>query len=242
MVIVSFALSCLLGRTGILFAGQDHQEMTVDNRSLQGILDNELDLSTASLQSKRLIIILSDPSTGDIEAIGASEKGKLIAETRSIKAAEHFRFSPGGALRLFHGDELAAAGITNPEKVTTLELSRLFVAVANGGVLMPGKKTILTRERAQTIQHKLCELVQGKNATIRLARVNGLRTAGAAGHGGNIPVTACFAGYFPAGSPHHVCCVVSEGSEVLPKYNRGALIAAPIFSFVAAKAQRLDLK
>jgi cell division protein FtsI/penicillin-binding protein 2 len=69
-----------------------------------------------------------------------------------------------------------------------------------------------------------------------------MRVAGAAGHGGKNPVTACFAGYFPAGHPRHACVVVVEGADVILKNQRGALLAAPVFSFVAQKVQRLDLK
>jgi cell division protein FtsI/penicillin-binding protein 2 len=69
-----------------------------------------------------------------------------------------------------------------------------------------------------------------------------MRVAGAAGHGDKNLVTACFAGYFPADHPRHVCIVVIEGADVILKYQRGALLAAPVFSFVAEKVQRLDLQ
>jgi hypothetical protein len=36
--------------------------------------------------------------------------------------------------------------------------------------------------------------------------------------------------------------VVVEGADVILKNQRGALLAAPVFSFVAQKVQRLDLK
>ena len=108
--------------------------------------------------------------------------------------------------------------------------------------MRPQGTTIISEDQVQPRRNDLLKLVQGKQASIPLARVDGMRVAGSAGHGGKDPVTACFAGYFPADHPRHVCVVVIKGADVILKYQRGALLAAPVFSFVAGKLQRLDLK
>jgi hypothetical protein len=109
-------------------------------------------------------------------------------------------------------------------------------------MMRPEGSPIIPGDQVQVRRNNLLELVNGKKDPILLARVDGMRVAGAAGHGGKNPVTACFAGYFPADHPRHACVVVVEGADVILKYQRGALLAAPVFSFVAQKVQRLDLK
>lgn len=212
-----------------------------ESRTTQSILQWEVDSETHSLHPKRMIIVLSDLRTGAIEA-AASKNGKMLSTGAALREASSFRFHPGAVFDLFTIRELRKAGIPDQGKVTTLDLVRLFGAVANGGILKPEGRRIIEEEDVEPRRSSLLDLVQGKNNPILLARVEGIRVAGAAGHGGTNPVTACFAGYFPADHPRHTCVVVIEGADVILRYQKGGLLAAPIFSFASVKVHRLDLQ
>jgi len=211
-------------------------------RTPQGILESEVDWETRSYLPDRMIILLSDPRTGKIEAVAASKRGKMLTRATTLHEASRFRFDPGAVFESFTLRELRAAGIGDPRKASALDLLHLYGAVAEGGMMRPEGSPIIPGDQVQVRRNNLLELVNGKKDPILLARVDGMRVAGAAGHGGKNPVTACFAGYFPADHPRHACVVVVEGADVILKYQRGALLAAPVFSFVAQKVQRLDLK
>ena len=213
-----------------------------EERTPEGILRSEVDCDTRSHHPSRMVILLSDPRTGRIEDVAGSKHGKLLSRTDAFHQASRFRFDPGAVFDSFTLGELRAVGIRNISKVSAMDLLHLFGAVAEGGVMRPQGTTIISEDQVQPRRNNLLELVQGRKDPILLARVDGMCIAGAAGHGGTNPVTACFAGYFPADHPHHVCVVVVEGADVILKYQRGALLAAPAFSLVARKVQRLDLK
>jgi hypothetical protein len=207
-------------------------------RNSEGFLRNEVEFMIRSYHPSRMIILLSDPRTAKIEAVAGSKHGKLLSRTDAFHEASRFRFDPGAVFESFTLEEVGAAGIRNVSKVSAMDLLHLFGAVAEGGVMRPVGRSIIPQDQVQARRNNLLELVQGKKDPILLARVDGMRVAGAAGHGGKNPVTACFAGYFPADHPRHICVVVVEGAGVILKYQRGALLAAPVFSFIAGKIRR----
>ena len=209
-----------------------------EERTPEGILRNEVEFMTRSYHPSRMIILLSDPRTGKIEAVAGSRHGKLLSRTDAFHEASRFRFDPGAIFESFTLGELRAAGIRNVSNVSSMDLLHLFGAVAEGGVMRPQGTTIISEDQVQPRRNDLLKLVQGRKDPILLARVDGMRVAGSAGHGGKAPITACFAGYFPADHPRHVCVVVVEGADVILKYQRGALLAAPVFSSIADKTRR----
>ena len=211
-----------------------------EERSLHGILQHEVDEMTSSYHPKRVIILMLNPKTGSPEAAAASRNGKLLSRSGSLQETKRFRFDPGAVLDSFTPGELAQCGIRNPVSTTAFDLIHLFSAVAESGTLKPTSKLIFPKDRIEFLQESLQGQINGKDAPIRLARVDGILAAGAAGHGGKNPITACFAGYFPADHPRHVCVVVIEGADVVIKYQRGTLVAAPHFSFAATKIVSLD--
>jgi hypothetical protein len=212
-----------------------------EERSLQGILQHEVDEMTASYHPKRVIMLLLNPKTSLLEAAAASKGGKLQSHSGTLQEAKRFRFDPGALVDSFTSSELAQCGIRNPVSTTAFDIIHLFSAVAEGGTLKPENRMIFPKDRIKVLQESLIGQIHGKDAPIRLARVDGIRVAGAAGHGGKNPIAACFAGYFPANHPRYVCVVVIEGADVVMKYQRGALLSAPHFSFAARKVQRLGV-
>ncbi len=204
------------------------------------ILQQEVEFASLGRTPRRVIIMLSDLRTGSLMA-AASKSGKLLSPSEALREASRFHFDPGATVDSFTPGELSQCGIRNPAFVSARDLLRLFSVVTEGGMLKPENQMVFPKNRIEALQGDLLGLVHGKDKPIRLARVSGIRVAGAAGHGGRNPVTACFAGYFPANHPRHVCVVVIEGADVVMKYQRGSLLAAPIFSFVARKVQRLDV-
>lgn len=212
-----------------------------DERNPEGIVRSEADFLTKSLHARRVIVLLADPANGKVEAVSASSGGVMLSREASRRKAGHFQFDPGAVLEPFSPKELHAAGVSDIEAVSALDLARLYAAVANGGGLHPEGREIIPSEQIECRQKHLMELVQGKRDAITLARADGMNVAGAAGHGGKDPITACFAGYFRAGQPRHVCVVVVEGADVIMKYQRGGLLAASAFSSVARKVHRLEL-
>ena len=211
-----------------------------EERTPEGILRSEVNWETRSYHPDRMIILLSDPRTGTIEAVAASRQGRLLSRAAALRDASRFRFDPGAVFESFTLRELRSAGIGDHTTASAMDLLHLFGAVAEGGVMRPERRPIIPEDQVQARRNNLLELVQGKKDPILLARVDGMRVAGAAGHGGKNPVTACFAGYFPADHPRHVCIVVIEGADVILKYQRGGLLAAPAFSFIAAKIVSLE--
>jgi hypothetical protein len=238
----AIALGCLIASEMGLSAATTHRAwIPEEERNLQGILQHEVDEMTSSYHPKRVIMLMMDPRTGVIEGAAASKGGKLQSHSGTLQEAKRFRFDPGALVDSFTSSELAQCGIRNPVRTSTLDLINLFSAVAEGGTLKPENKMIFPNDRIKVLQESLIGQIHGKDAPIRLARVDGIRVAGTAGHGGRNPVTACFAGYFPANHPRYVCVVVIEGADVVMKYQRGALLAAPHFSFAGRKIQRMDM-
>lgn len=213
-----------------------------DGQTPEDIVRSEADFLTKSLHPRRIIVLLADPTSGNIEALCASRNGKMLSRDASSRESVHFRFDPGAVLDPFSLKELRAVGVTDITSVSAQDLAHLYGAIANGGILRPENRRIIPSDQIECRQKHLLQLVQGKKDPIILARVDGMNVVGAAGHGGKDPVTACFTGYFPADHPRHVCVVVIEGAGVILKYQRGGLLAAPVFSFVAEKVQRLDPK
>ena len=213
-----------------------------NERTAQAIVHHEVEETACSLHPSRMIVLLTDPRSGAVQGVSAYKNGAMLTRGASLREAMRFRFNPGAVLDSFSPKELHMAGVEDTARVTTSDLAHLYCAVAIGGILRPEGLILIPLDRIESRQHALQVLIQGKKDPILLARVDGMRVAGAAGHGGTNPVTACFAGYFPADHPRHVCIVVIEGADVILKYQRGGLLAAPIFSFVAEKVQRLDHK
>lgn len=235
-------LASILSRPGMLSAGTPSRSawLPPEQRTPQGILDNEVVEVTRGYHTRRVIMLLSNPKTGLLEAVASSRGKKILHGWAVRREASGFHFDPGTVVDFFTPRELACCGINNPTRVSASDLLRLFGAVANWGMLMPGNQTVLPEDRVEILKDDLLKMIHGSKNCLLLARVEGIRVAGAAGHGGTYPVTTCFAGYFPADHPRHVCVVVVEGADVLMKYQRGALMAAPIFSFIARKVHCLD--
>lgn len=210
-------------------------------RTLQGVLHNEVDETTRNLRPSRMIVLLTDPRSGIVEGASASINGTMRSSESSLRQAIRFRFDPGAVLDPFSLKELHAVGVTDIASVSALDLARLYGAIANGGIQLPKKRRLIPSEEIEYRRKHLLDLVEGKREAITLARVEGMKVAGAAGHGGKDPITACFAGYFPADHPRYVCVIVIEGADVILKCQRGGLLAAPVFSFVAKKINLLDL-
>jgi hypothetical protein len=237
----ALALICLIAPEMVLSATTAHRVwIPEEDRSPQGILRNEVEEMTQSYHPKRVIMLLMDPKTGLLEGAVASRDGKILSDSRALYEASHFRFDPGAVVDAFTPGEMAQCDIRNPVRSSPSDLIHLFAAVADGGTLKPLNKMIFPKDRIEVLQRNLLGQIQGKDAQIRLARVHGIRVAGAAGHGCGYPVTISFAGYFPADHPRHVCVVVVEGPDVVMKYQRGTLVAAPHFSFAATKIVSLD--
>jgi hypothetical protein len=205
------------------------------------VLNTELDWQIRAYHPKRMVVLLSDPRSGFIIA-AASKDGKILSQDASLREASHFHFNPGGLLEPFTLKELKATGIHNLDSVTALDLIRLISAVAEGGILYPAGRRVIDEYQAEPRCRSLINLVEGKHSEIPLARIYGTKVAGAAGHGGANPVTACFAGYFPADSPRHACVVAIEGADVILKFQRGSLLAAPVFSFIGKKILSIEMK
>ncbi len=148
--------------------------------------------------------------------------------------------------------------------VTTLQMARLFSAVANGGMLVEPHivrsvrrgtseaveiveaptKRVLTAETAATMQSILENVVE--SGTGRRAQIPGFRVAGKTGTAQMInPVTrsyangaymASFCGYAPVSDPKLVGVVMLYDPRGRHYY--GGVIAAPLFSAVVKKALR----
>lgn len=222
-------------------ASQPDEHLTRVGSAQLHILQQEVELASLGHTPRRVIIMLSDLRTGNLMA-AASKSGKLLSPSEALREASRFHFDPDAVVDSFTPGELSQCGIRNPAFVSVRDLVRLYSSVAEGGMLKPGNQLVFPKDRIKVLQGDLLGLVHGKANPIRLARVDGIRVAGAAGHGGRNPVTACFAGYFPADHPRHVCVLVIEGADVVIKYQRGSLLAAPVFSFAAVKIMQLEIK
>lgn len=138
--------------------------------------------------------------------------------------------------------------------VSTLQLARAYVALADGGVLKPvsfvpidhipdGVRVMSVKTARQVIS--MLEGVVSKEGTGRLARVSGYHVAGKTGTvrmstlGGYAEdkYIALFAGMIPATRPRLVMVVVIDDPRSDQFY--GGSVAAPVFSRVMGEAMRL---
>jgi cell division protein FtsI (penicillin-binding protein 3) len=166
--------------------------------------------------------------------------------------------------------ELADHGFGQGVAVTPIQLAAAYAAIANGGVLMrpyvvreasDGDGNVLLRTRPQALGRAITpetahainlllrNVVSGSDGTGRLARVADFTVAGKTGTAQMVnPVTgtyyqnrlvASFVGFLPADDPRFVILVVLYD---VAHGHFGGLVAAPVFSAIAATAvQRLDV-
>jgi cell division protein FtsI (penicillin-binding protein 3) len=166
--------------------------------------------------------------------------------------------------------ELADHGFGQGIAVTPIQLASAYAAIANGGVLMrpylvreaeDADGDVILRnhpqvmgraiapETAHAINLLLRNVVSGADGTGRLARVADFTVAGKTGTAQMVnPVTgtyyqnrlvASFVGFLPADDPRLVILVVLYD---VAHGHFGGLVAAPVFSAIAATAvQRLDV-
>lgn len=139
--------------------------------------------------------------------------------------------------------------------VTTLQLARAYAAIASGGLLPPvsvvalyappQRVRIMSEETATQLAGMLEGVVDGDQATARLAAIPNYRVAGKtgtarmSGPGGysDRHHRAIFAGFAPASNPRFVAVVVIEDPQGNEYY--GGQIAAPVFAEVMETALRL---
>ena len=165
---------------------------------------------------------------------------------------------------------LADHGFGQGIAVTPIQLAVAYAAIANGGVVMrpyvlreadaPDGRVIvrnqpqairraISPETAHTINLLLRNVVNGADGTGRLARVADFTVAGKTGTAQMVnPATgayyqnrlvASFVGFLPADDPRLVILVVLYD---VGHGHFGGLVAAPVFSAIAATAiQRLDV-
>jgi len=159
--------------------------------------------------------------------------------------------------------DLAAIGFGQGITVTTLQMASAVAAIANGGYLMQpyvvdrvlgNDGQVVARHRPQLVRQvvsektamTLREMMEGvvdEEGTGARARVPGFRVAGKTGTAQKVdPVTggysvdkrvASFVGFVPADDPKLVLAVTVDEPQGIPY---GGLVAAPIFSRIAAQA------
>jgi cell division protein FtsI (penicillin-binding protein 3) len=166
--------------------------------------------------------------------------------------------------------ELANHGFGQGIAVTPIQLAVAYAAIANGGVVMrpyvlreadDADGNVILRNRPQTVGRAIApetahtinlllrNVVSGADGTGRLAQVADFGVAGKTGTAQMVnPATgtyyqnrlvASFVGFLPADDPRLVILVVLYD---VAHGHFGGLVAAPVFSAIAATAvQRLDL-
>jgi cell division protein FtsI (penicillin-binding protein 3) len=166
--------------------------------------------------------------------------------------------------------ELADHGFGQGIAVTPIQLASAYAAIANGGVLMrpyvvreaedadgdvifrnqpQAMGRAIAPETAHAINLLLRNVVSGADGTGRLARVADFTVAGKTGTAQMVnPATgtyyqdrlvASFVGFLPADDP---CLVILVVLYDVAHGHFGGLVAAPVFSAIAATAiQRLDV-
>jgi cell division protein FtsI (penicillin-binding protein 3) len=166
--------------------------------------------------------------------------------------------------------ELADHGFGQGVAVTPIQLATAYAAIANGGVVMrpyvvraaydasgheilrhtpQALRRAIAPDVAHTVNHLLRGVVSGRDGTGRLAQVADFTVAGKTGTAQMVnPTTgtydqnrmvASFVGFLPADDPRLVVLVVLYD---VPRGHFGGLVAAPVFSEIAAGAlQRLDI-
>jgi cell division protein FtsI (penicillin-binding protein 3) len=166
--------------------------------------------------------------------------------------------------------ELADHGFGQGVAVTPIQLAAAYAAIANGGVMMrpyvmseadDADGNVILRNKPQAVGRAIApetahainlllrNVVSGSDGTGRLARVGDFTVAGKTGTAQMVnPATgtyyqnrlvASFVGFLPADDPRFVILVVLYD---VAHGHFGGLVAAPVFSAIAATAvQRLDV-
>ncbi|MFT4635496.1 MAG: cell division protein FtsI (penicillin-binding protein 3) [Chitinophagales bacterium] len=165
------------------------------------------------------------------------EQKGILANRKKWKPVEHATMSYGYGL-----------------SVNTLQLTRAYQALANGGVLMPVSLhpleqapkgvRIFSTEVTDEIA-KMLEAAVGSNGTAPKARVDHYRVGGKTGTAHRVvngryqddSYTSLFAGFAPISNPE-IALVVSVNDPKGVDYY-GGLVAAPVFAEVMAGALRL---
>lgn len=137
--------------------------------------------------------------------------------------------------------------------VTTVQMARMYAAIANGGTLRPltllktdhppAGKQVFSEQHADAMVDML-EQVTEKGGTATKARVPGYRVGGktgtarvAAQGGYGSDYIGSFAGIGPISNPRLACVVIIN--EPSGDYYYGGEVAAPVFSTVMAAAMQL---
>ena len=240
-----------------LSLGMISSGMAVDlstQKALQKMVEREVYLNDLCVSPHKIIALLADPHSGQIIAIASRSKGKPVSTMNAHEEANSFKYNPGATINVFSKQTRFIAGLEN--SVTPMQLVMAYCAIANGVILLkpsfgsasqnraPSGVRILSSRDTSTIQGTLRQNMTGSDSLF-LARVMGMDAAGSAGHASQnrwlglfSATTASFIGFFPAQHPEYVCLVVVQDAHVLPKNNRGSLVAAPCFSEIAAKSKR----
>lgn len=175
--------------------------------TLQEAIDLELEETARSLHPKKTLILVVDTETGEFIGLGGMTGRHQLRGEQVRWLAKTMQYDPGATLDAFSDEDLARKGMTR-RATTPTQILQLYRAVAKGGLF--------------------CEptnAAQPKGAT------------GSSGHSRGVPdakATASFIGFYPPRNPKQICLVLVEAARVLPKYNRGALVAAPIFSRIVS--------
>jgi hypothetical protein len=224
---------CALIVCTVCHAGSTAQERP---ETLQQFIDFEMDLTRKSLQPKKMLILILDTQTGLFSGIGGMIGRSGLKVQSAYRMADTWRYDPGATLDDFSDEILLRAGV-NRRSATPMQIVELYRAIGNGGRYRasPNTTQVMSGPESQHLRRILEQHVMQGDGLL-LARVHGLHIAGCAAHSRNTSeakATSAFVGFYPARKPRNVCLVLVEAPKVLPKYNRGALVAAPIFSRVA---------
>jgi hypothetical protein len=200
-----------------------------------------MDEAEQSFHPKWMMILVLNTQTGELTGVGGKicRRQLKVGEVRRLAASK--LYDPGATLGNFSNKILVRAGI-NRESASPMQILELYCAVANGGKVStsPASRRLMSIIEAKHLRQLLEQNIL-KGDGLLLARVQGVRIAGCAGHSRSTSderATSSFVGFYPANHPRHVCLVLAEAAKVLPKYNRGALVAAPIFSRIAEYCPR----
>jgi hypothetical protein len=224
---------CVLIVCTLCHAGSTAQERP---QTLQQFIDLEMDLTQKSLHPKKMLIIVLDTERGEFSGLGGMLGRHRVSKQRIPNFAATLHYDPSATLDDFSDEILLRAGV-NRRSATPMQIVELYRAVGNGGRYRASTNAtqLMSGPESQHLRRILEQQVMQGDGLL-LARVHGLHIAGCAAHSRNTSeakATSAFVGFYPARKPRNVCLVLVEAPKVLPKYNRGALVAAPIFSRVA---------
>jgi len=141
--------------------------------------------------------------------------------------------------------------------VTSIQLAMAYCVIANGGLLMrptigEAKPQVVRRVCSQKTADLVKDALRSTflpHGTVPMAHVEGMTAGGMAARveainlkgGDYLPGQFCtlFAGFFPVDEPKYVVIVTVDRAKLPPSKNFGRLVAAPIFSEIAAKITAL---